>query len=93
MEKDILNLIDKTAKEERVDRTSALKKLIVLGRKQYLLKKYLQLYREGKCSIDKAAELSGIIVSEMMDEAVKSGIQSSETVEEYRKGVELLLNL
>lgn len=58
-----------------------------------ILKKAITLLSEGKYSIDKAAELVGITVSEMMDEAVKSGIQSSETIEEYRKGAELLLNL
>ena len=38
MEKDIINMIEDTAKEERVDKTKALKDLVVLGRKQYLLK-------------------------------------------------------
>ena len=90
IEKDILKLVDETAKEEHLDRTRALKKLIIIGRKQYLIKKYLQLYSEGKCSIDKAAELVGITVSEIMDEAAKAGIHSSETIEEYRKGMELL---
>ncbi|MEK6857017.1 MAG: hypothetical protein AABX39_00325 [Nanoarchaeota archaeon] len=55
-----------------------------------LIKKYLELYREGKCSIDKAAEKIGVTVNEMMQEAIKAGIQSSETIEEYKTGLALL---
>ncbi len=57
-----------------------------------LLQKYLQQYRDGKCGVDKAAEEIGITVSEMMNEAVKAGIKSEQTIEEYKKGLELLLN-
>lgn len=52
--------------------------------------KYLNLHREGKCSIDKAAELVGITVTEMMQEAIKANIRSTETIEEYRQGLKLL---
>ena len=89
-EKYILDMVEDTAREEKVDKTKALKQLVVLGRKQHLLQKHLQLYREGKCSLDKAAEEVGITVAEMMQEAVKAGIKSDETIDDYRKGVQLL---
>lgn len=50
----------------------------------------LELYRTGKCSIDKAAEIVDITVHEMMQEAANAGIQSTETIEEYKRGLELL---
>lgn len=90
IEKDILGMIEDTAEEEHVDKTKALKQLIIIGRKHYVLQKYLQLYREGKCSLDKAAEKVGITITEMMQEAVKVGITSLESIEEYRRGLELL---
>ncbi len=90
LEKDILAMVEETAKEERVDKTKALKDLIMLGRKQFLIEKYLKMYRDGNCSIDKAAQACRITVNEMMREAVKEGIKSSETIEDYRKGLELL---
>ena len=83
-------MVEETAREEHVDKTKALKDLIMLGRKQFLLNKYLDLYRKGRCSLDKAAEKVGITVSEMMKEVVTEGIKSTETIEEYRKGLELL---
>jgi len=90
LEKDIIKLVEDTAKEEHVDKTKALKELIILGRKQFLINKHLEIYKNGQCSIDKAANIIGITVNEMMKEAVKLGIKSSETIEEYKKGLELL---
>ena len=55
-----------------------------------LIDKHMELYRSGKCSIDKAAKEVGITVAEMMEEAAKNGIKSTETIEEYRRGLELL---
>lgn len=90
LEKNIVRMIEETAKEERVDKTKALKELIQIGRKQFLLNKQLEEYRKGKCSIDKAAEKAGITVAEMMQEASNAGIKSTESLEEYRRGLELL---
>lgn len=90
LEKDIMSMVEKTAREEHVDKTKALKELIILGRKQYLLQKYLQMYQEGKCSLDKIVEIVGITITEAMQEAVKLGIHSEQTIAEYRKGLEWL---
>jgi len=90
LEREILGMVEETAKEEHVDKTKALKDLIIRGRKQILLDRYLELYRKGRCSIDKAAEKVGITVIEMMKEAVAEGIKSTETIEEYRAGLKLL---
>lgn len=47
LEKAIVKMVEKTAEEERVDKTKALKELILLGRRQFLLNKYLECYRKG----------------------------------------------
>ncbi|MAG45384.1 MAG: hypothetical protein CMH63_01260 [Nanoarchaeota archaeon] len=59
-------------------------------RKQFLLNKYLELYKQGKCSIDKAAESIGITISEMMQKATSAGIKSTENLDEYKEGLKLL---
>ena len=91
LDREIVMMVEETAAEEHVDKTKALKELITLGRKQYLLQKYMDWYRDGKCSLDKVAENVGITVAEAMQEAAKAGIRSEETVEEYRRGVQLLM--
>src|SRR3989344_3419571 len=90
LEKDLIIMVEKTAKEEHVDKTKALKDLIILGRKQFLIRRYLDMYKHGQCSMDKAARACRITLNEMMKEATKEGIRSSETLDEYRKGLELL---
>ena len=61
-----------------------------MNNKKYLLQKYLELYRTGQCSIDKAAEKIGITVNEMMQETARAGITSTQTIEEYKEGLALL---
>jgi len=90
LERSIISLVEKTAEEENLDKTKALKELIILGRKQFLIKKHLELYRQGMCSIDKAAEMTGLTVNEIMKEAVKEEIKSTQSIEEYKRGLELL---
>jgi len=90
LDKNIMNMVEETAREENIDKTKALKELIFLGRREYLIKKYLNLYREGRCSIDKSAEKVGITVNEMMKEVSNAGIKSEETIEEYKEGLRLL---
>ena len=52
--------------------------------------KALNQYERGLISVDKAAKLVGITVSEMMKAIALHGIKSEETLEEYRRGVKLL---
>ncbi|HLC20000.1 MAG TPA: hypothetical protein VJK72_03700 [Candidatus Nanoarchaeia archaeon] len=90
LERDFFKMVEETADDEHTDRTTALKQLIELGRKEFLLRKYLELYRTGRCSIDKAAKAVGITLPEMMKKAADEGITSSETLEEYREGLKRL---
>lgn len=90
IEPQIMEIVDKVAEENKVDKTSAVKILVNAGWRELQLEKALQFYRDGKVSIDKAAKIAGITVSEMMEEAVAYGIKSDETIEEYRQGLNIL---
>ena|SRR3989344_135449 len=91
IEPEILEIVDKVSEVRKIDRTSAIKILISAGWKELSLEKALQLYREGKISVDKAAKIAGLTISEMMDEISAHSIKSDETIEEYREGIKLLL--
>ena len=91
IEPEILKMVNKVSEEKKVDRTSAVKILISAGWKELSLERALQLYRDGKISVDKAAKIAGLTVSEMMNEIAAHGIKSDETAEEYREGIKLLL--
>ena len=90
MEKDIHEIIDEVAQEENLDKTSAIKILIKEGWSGLKLKKALSQYEKGLISADKAAKIAGLRLSEMMKVISSHGIKSEESLEEYRKGVEML---
>ena len=90
MEKEIYDIINKVSQEENLDKTSTVKILINEGWRGLRLKKALSQYEKGLISVDKAAEMSGITMSEMMKIIASHGIKSEETLEEYRRGVKLL---
>ena len=91
IEPQILSRVDSVAEEYNINRTSAIKILVNAGWKDLQLKRAIELYRKGKISIDKAAEISEISVSEMMQEIALYWIKSEESIEEYREGVKRLL--
>ena len=91
IEEEIYDLINKIAEEENLDKTSAIKILIKEGWKGLRLKKALNQYEKGLISVDKAADLAGFTVNEIMKIIASYGIKSEETIEEYRKGVQKLL--
>ena len=90
MEKEVYEIIDKFTQEESLDKTSAIKILIQEGWKELRLKKALNKYEQGVLSVDKAAKIAGLTISEMMKEIASHGIKSEQTLEEYRKGVRIL---
>ena len=90
MDKETSDIIEKISQEEKLDKTSAIKVLIHEGWYNLKLKKCLNDYKGGRISVDKAAKLCGITVSEMMQTIAFHGIKSEETIEEYRKGISLL---
>ncbi len=91
LEPEFAKMIDDTASEEKIDRTAALKELIQSGRQRLLEKKAIELYRDGRISVDRAAEMLSLTVSEVMRLFANAGIRSEETLEEYSAGLKLLL--
>lgn len=83
-------LIEEVAKEEKTDKTTALKRIFVLGAKQYKLNKAIKDYQEGKISIGKAAENAGISLWEIMDELKERNIANPLGEEEFTQGLKNL---
>lgn len=63
-----LREIEEICKLEGIDRDTALHKLIGEALKEYRVKKAFELYREGKISLWKAAEMAKITYREALEE-------------------------
>ncbi len=88
--RDVLKFVEETAKEEGKDKSTAVRELLILGRKKLQEQRAIDLYRQGIISTDKAAEIAGITVVEAMSMLAANGLKSDETVEEYRRGLAIL---
>lgn len=72
--KEMVEEIEKLSKNEGIDKGTLLRELIAESLKEYKVKKALELYREGKVSLWKAAEIAGITYREALEELKKRNI-------------------
>jgi len=66
--------ITEVAREENVDKSAAIRKLLSIALKQWKIKRALELLRERKTSIGKASEIAGIPLWDMVDLAGENNI-------------------
>lgn len=92
LKKEEIDAINEIAIEDKTDKTTALRKTLALGTKQYLLEKAISDYRVGKISVGKAAEKAKISLWEMMDELKERNIQNTLGIEEYDESINNLKN-
>lgn len=64
---DLLRGVEELVKEEKVDRSAALRRLIDVGLKEMKRKKAVELYRSGKLTLGMAAEIAGMSVWAMAE--------------------------
>jgi len=69
-----LRNLEEIAKEEKVQTANAIREIFELGIKEWELRKALRLYREGKITLWKAAEIAELTLHEMIDIIDKEGI-------------------
>ena len=69
-----LHDIEEACKLELIDKGTMLRKLVGTGLQEYRTKKALELYREGKISLWKAAGMAGITYRGALEELKRSNI-------------------
>ena len=70
----ILNTIDKIAKEQNMDRSDIIRTLIINGLKEYLIKTAIEKYKNDEITLEKAAEIANIPLSDFIIELKKRNI-------------------
>ncbi len=88
--KDEIAVIEERARDEKTDKTTALRRIFDLGAKQYKLEKAVKQYSESKVSMGRAAELAGISIWEMMDELKQRNVSNPLTKEDYLESRRIL---
>lgn len=80
--------LERLMKIARADRSAVVRRALDIGIDQELKKYALELFRDKKISLAKAAELAGISVREMMDLIKEGELSVHITSEEIRKDFE-----
>ncbi len=82
---EVLRQIDEFSADKNMDRATMLRNLIAQGLEEEKRKKVLSEYKERKISLQKAAELLGIHLVEMLELIEREGIYLDYTAEELRE--------
>jgi predicted HTH domain antitoxin len=72
-------------KDEHADRAEVIRKLLAKGIKEWKLKKAIELLREHKVTLRKAANIASVSYVEMLDLASKYGIDVGYSLEEMER--------
>lgn len=81
-----IEIVKQISIENKKDKSTIIRELVELGKIYYAIMQY----RENKISLGKAAEISGLTISEMIDLLSKLGIKSNIELEDYLEGKKLV---
>ncbi len=86
---DTLKKVKELEKEESVDRSTIIKKLVVIRYKDLITKKVAQKYMEGKITISEAAAKAEISIWDMEKYLVDRGFKSGYSIEDLKEEIKL----
>jgi metal-responsive CopG/Arc/MetJ family transcriptional regulator len=90
LDKKMVEELNQIADEEQADRTTVIRKLIANAIENYRRDKALKKYDQGKISISKAAEDTGLTVEEIEEYMIRKGYKSKYSTEDLERELELL---
>ncbi len=79
--------LERIEKEEHADRAEVIRKLLAKGIKEWKLKRALEMLRERKVTLRKAANIASISYVEILDLASKHGIDIGYSLEEMERDI------
>ncbi len=85
---DLLKSVRYLARRERLDESTAMRQLMSLGTTEYAVR----LYREGKITLNEAADLARATPREMIEILLDHGVKGNVTVGQARKALEYVLS-
>ncbi|NJD51485.1 MAG: hypothetical protein FIB07_01305 [Candidatus Methanoperedens sp.] len=90
LDKKVLEELNRIADEEHEDRTTVIRKLIADAIGNYKKDRVLRKYEQGRISISRAAEETGLTVGEIEEYMVSKGYRSKYSTVDLERELELL---
>lgn len=88
LDKDTLKEVEFLTKEYKTDKSEVVRRILDKGLKQAKLEKALELLRQHKISVGKAAKLAGVTIYEMVELCKKNEIHVGYTKEDLMRDLE-----
>jgi predicted HTH domain antitoxin len=88
--KTLLQELEQIAEMEQVDRTAIARKLLSEGVKRWRLERALELCARGQISKERAAEMAGVTLYDIMDELRRRGTSPHYSLDDLREDLALL---
>jgi len=88
IDKELAEEIEKIVKEKGIVRSTVIRELLYVGLKEYKLRKALELVRERKITVWKAAEIAGLTYREMLEKLKEHNVPFPITEEELAREIE-----
>ncbi len=85
LEEDLIKEFEELAKEENLDRSALVRKILLEGLQQERLNFALQKYMLKEISIERAAEIAKISIHEIILKMSQLGITSNLTLDDFEK--------
>ena len=85
-----IKLIEKIAREEKVDKSTILDRALERYTKEWTLQKAVELYKDGAITLSRAAEIAGISVWEMIAVLEKRKIILQYDIEDLEEDLKTL---
>lgn len=88
--REALSRIEKLSREEHEDRSTIIRKLVILGYADFVKERAAEKYVGGKVTLSEAAHQAGLTLWEMEQYLVERGFKSSYSIEDLEREVKLL---
>lgn len=85
LDEDLIKEFEDLAKDENLDRSSLIKKILIEGLQKERFNIAIKKYVLKEISIEKAAEIAKISLHEFVSEMYRLGIPSNISLEDYKK--------
>ncbi|MBI4673245.1 MAG: UPF0175 family protein [Chloroflexi bacterium] len=86
---DLIHALDEISEAEQLDRTTVVRRLLQDAIQEWRLRYALRLYREDRITKERAAELAGVSLYEILDlarrEAIPPPLTVHETLDEIKR--------
>lgn len=87
---EVLSRIEQLSREEHEDRSTIIRKLVILGYADVVKEKAAEKYRSEKMTLSEAAHQAGLTVWEMEKYLVERGYKSAYSIEDLQRELNLL---